>query len=140
VVHVMWWLGAETADTELVNSALVFTLTALLSLHVALITEIIRKEFSFYHTCIAMQFITLYTVLFVVHFPIGSGQARYTVKARFGFSPLLGLEFGELFYATSATASAIDVAWGCSTADLKISGFLLVYHDWAVIFYMLLIF
>jgi hypothetical protein len=136
VVHVMWWLGLETDDAELGSAALFCTLTMLLGLHVALITEIIRKEFSFYHTCVALQFIALYMVLLNGHVPV----ERHTV-ARIGFGLLVGLFFGELCYATSATASALEVAKTCSTAaaDLRLNGFILVYHNWVVLSCLLVI-
>jgi len=133
----MWWLGAETDNEELGTSALFFTLATLLGLHIALIVEIIRKEFSFYHTCVALQFIALYTVLLNGHFPVGR-QSRHTV-GRVGFATLLGLFLGELCYATAITASAIEVATACSMGELLLNGFVLVNHNWVVLVYMLFV-
>jgi len=133
----MWWLGVETDGEDLGSSALFFTLTTLLGLHVALITEIMRKEFSFYHTCVALQFIALYMVLLNGHFPTGT-ESRHTV-GRVGFGILLALFLGELCYATATTASAIEVAKACSSGHLGLNGFVLVYHNWMVLVYMLLV-
>jgi len=137
----MWWLGAEADDEELGTSALFFTLTTLLGLHIALIAEIMRKEFSFYHTCVALQFIALYTVLLGGHFVV-DGRSRRTTKVvvrEVGFAILFALFFGELCYATSVTASALEVAKACSTGSLGLNEFVLVYHNWVVLISVLVI-
>jgi len=142
----MWWLGLETNNTELRTAAFFFTLVTLLGLHIALITEIIRKEFSYYHTCIALQFIALYTLLYNAHFGLVDGLARHKVGL-VGFSILWALVVGELCYASVATASAIQVAKLCSSQyraieavcqqcynwDTDVNEFILVYHNWIVV-------
>jgi len=142
----MWWLGLETNNNELRTATFFFTLVTLLGLHIALITEIIRKEFSYYHTCIALQFIALYTLLCNAHFGLVDGLARHKVGL-VGFSILFALVVGELCYASVATASVIRVAKMCSSEyqeiegvcklcdkwDTRISGFILVHHNWIVV-------